>query len=64
MAAYNKAKKKDLESVLDILIQEQEKKKLQNPLAVQIEKPVEYNVYNCEACTYLNDPPAKLCAIC
>ena len=60
--AYNKAKKKDLDTVLDILSEEQEKKKLIAPKVV--EKTVEYNVYNCTICTFLNDPPAKFCAIC
>lgn len=29
-----------------------------------LEKTVEYKVYNCTVCTFLNDPPAKFCAIC
>jgi rubrerythrin len=60
--AYNKAKKKDLDTILDILSEEQEKKKLIAPKIV--EKTVEFNVYNCTVCTFLNDPPAKFCAIC
>lgn len=44
-AAYNKAKKKDLDSVLDILSEEQEKKKKLLPKPV--EKKAEYNIYNC-----------------
>jgi len=60
--AYNKAKKKDLDTVLDILSEEQEKKKLIAPK--EVKKTVEYNVYNCTICTFLNDPPAKFCAIC
>lgn len=61
-SAYNKAKNKDLDTMLDILSEMQEKKKLTSPKIV--EKAVEYNVYNCTVCTFLNDPPAKCCAIC
>lgn len=61
-SAYNKAKTKDIDTILDILSEMQEKKKLAAPKVV--EKAVEYNVYNCSVCTFLNDPPAKYCAIC
>ncbi len=60
--AYNKAKKKDLDTILDILQEKQKKKKLIAPKVTK--KKVEFNVYNCTVCTYLNDPPAKFCAIC
>lgn len=61
-SAYTKAKNKDLDTLLDILSEMQEKKKLTSPKVV--EKSVEYNIYNCTVCTFLNDPPAKFCAIC
>ena len=43
-AAYHKAKKKDLDTLLDILSEEQEKKKALAPKIVQV---IEYNVYQC-----------------
>jgi hypothetical protein len=60
--AYNKAKKKDLHDVLDILSEEQEKK--QKSLPKVVEQKIEYNVYNCEVCTFLNDPPTSKCSMC
>lgn len=61
-SAYGKAKNKDIDTILDLLSEMQEKKKLTAPKVV--EKTTEYNVYNCSVCTFLNDPPAKFCAIC
>lgn len=45
------------------MAEEQEKKKKLLPKVVE-KVVVEYNVYNCAMCTFLNDPPSAKCQIC
>jgi len=61
--AYNKAANKDIDSILDILSEEQEKKKLTQPQKV-VEK-IEYNSYTCLVCTLINsENPGPECSVC
>lgn len=67
--AFKLSKKKEMESVLDVIMELQEKKKISTKVPGEVkvdEKPkvIEYNPYICGSCTFFNEVPMKLCAIC